>query len=60
MGESDNVRYLRSTHEMSAPGPHRFKITMVDLGIVVEKVVISDRDLPPTYFGPLAMSAVAR
>lgn len=56
----DNVRYLRSTHEVSAAGPHRFKITMVDPGIVVERIVISDRDLPTTYFGPPAMSAVAR
>jgi hypothetical protein len=48
----DNVRYLRSSHKLTAPGPHTLKIAMVDPGIVVEKIIITDRPLPVSYFGP--------
>jgi hypothetical protein len=56
----DNVRYLRSTHKLSAAGAHRLKISMVDPGIVLEKIEISDRALPPTYFGPQELSVFDR
>jgi hypothetical protein len=48
----DNVRYLRSSHALAAPGPHLLKVSMVDPGIVVQKVSISDTKLPECYFGP--------
>ena len=48
----DNVRYLRSSHQVTAAGPHTLKIAMVDPGIVVEKIIITDRPLPESYFGP--------
>ncbi len=48
----DNVRYLRSTHEIAAPGPHVFKLAMVDPAVVVQTVIISDQRLPESYFGP--------
>jgi len=48
----DNARYLRSTHKLSAAGPNTVKIAMVDPGIVLQKVMIHDRPLPQSYFGP--------
>lgn len=52
----DNARYLKSTHAVKTPGPHTLKITMVDPGIVLQKIIISDRPLPESYFGPPARS----
>ncbi len=49
----DNARYLRSSHVLTTAGPHTLTIAMVDPGIVVEKIIISDRRLPESYFGPL-------
>ncbi|MBK9989253.1 MAG: glycosyl hydrolase 115 family protein [Verrucomicrobia bacterium] len=46
----DNARYVRSSHQLEA-GPHVLKIAMVDPGIVVQKVIISDGRLPESYFG---------
>jgi hypothetical protein len=54
----DNVRYLRSTHQITTPGPHTLKISMVDPGIVVQKIIIGDRRLPESYFGPPECSPV--
>jgi hypothetical protein len=54
----DNVRYLRSAHQVTAAGPHTLKIAMVDPGIVVEKIIINDRPLPESYFGPPECSPV--
>ncbi len=48
----DNVRYLRSTHEIAAAGPHVFKLAMVDPAVVVQSIIISDQRLPESYFGP--------
>jgi hypothetical protein len=48
----DNARYLRSSHEVTTPGPHMLKLAMVDAGVVVQKIIISDGRLPETYFGP--------
>ena len=46
----DNVRYLRSSHSVKSSGPHKVKVTMVDPGIVVQKIIIHDRRLPESYF----------
>ncbi len=54
----DNVRYLRSTHTLSTDGAHLLRLTMVDPAVVVQKVVVSDRRLPETYFGPPETSRV--
>ena len=48
----DNARYLRSSHKVTSPGPHLLKITMVDPCVVVQKIIINDRRLPESYFGP--------
>jgi hypothetical protein len=48
----DNARYLRSTHSLTAAGAHTLKVRMVDPGIVLQKIVVTDRSLPESYFGP--------
>jgi hypothetical protein len=54
----DNARYLRSAHRVSAAGPHVLKLSMVDPGIVLQKIIIHDRPLPESYFGPRESSLV--
>ncbi len=48
----DNVRVLSSTHPIATPGRHLLNITMVDPGVVLEKLVLHDDKLPESYFGP--------
>lgn len=38
--------------KMSTPGIHVLKVWMVDPGVVLEKLIISDKPLPSSYFGP--------
>jgi hypothetical protein len=54
----DNARYLTSAHGLTAAGPHTLKITMVDPGIVIQKIILHDRPLPESYFGPPERSPV--
>ncbi|MGC4074904.1 MAG: glycosyl hydrolase 115 family protein [Nibricoccus sp.] len=48
----DGVRFLKSSHVISEAGSHKLKLTMVDPGIVIERVIISDRPVPESYLGP--------
>lgn len=48
----DNARFLRSTHTLATDGPHELKLTMVDPGVVVQKIIVSDQKVPESYFGP--------
>jgi hypothetical protein len=54
----DNARYLRSSHTVTTPGPHLLEVSMVDPGIVLQKVMISDAKLPESYFGPPELTPV--
>ena len=49
---SDGVRKVTSTLNLDAPGYHTLKFRMVDSGIVLEKLVVSQAPLPPSYLGP--------
>jgi Glycosyl hydrolase family 115/Gylcosyl hydrolase family 115 C-terminal domain/Glycosyl hydrolase family 67 N-terminus len=49
----DNARYLKSTHKVETAGPHLLKIAMVDPAIVLQKIIISDKPVPKSYFGPV-------
>lgn len=51
----DNVRYLKSNHALSKNGPHTLRVAMVDPGIVLQKIVISESALPRSYFGPTSV-----
>jgi hypothetical protein len=48
----DNARYLRSTHTLKGAGRHTLTLRMVDPGVVVQKLIVSDTPVPGSYFGP--------
>ena len=48
----DNARYLRTSYKVAEAGPHLLKIAMVDPAIVLQKIIISDKSIPQSYFGP--------
>jgi hypothetical protein len=49
---SDGVRKIASTLSVNGPGYHTLKFRMVDPGVVLEKLVISQGHLPDSYLGP--------
>jgi hypothetical protein len=49
---SDGVRKIDSTLTVDTPGYHTLKFRMVDPGVVLEKLVVSSINLPPSYLGP--------
>lgn len=50
----DNARYIKSTHKIDLAGPNFIKIAMVDPALVLQKIIISDKPFPKSYFGPVA------
>jgi len=42
----------QSAHRVTAPGRQVLKIWMVDPGVVIDKLVLSTRPLPPSFLGP--------
>jgi len=48
----DNARQLRSTHQLSAAGPHVLKISMIDPNIVVQKIIVESALPSAALFGP--------
>ncbi|HLP07988.1 MAG TPA: glycosyl hydrolase 115 family protein [Opitutaceae bacterium] len=54
----DNARLIRSKHHATTDGPHTLRVSMVDPGIVVQKIVMSDRPVPESYFGPPETAAL--
>jgi hypothetical protein len=53
----NNARIMRFNQTVGTAGRHTLKITMVDPTIVLEKIIIHDRWLAPSYFGPPAKVA---
>jgi hypothetical protein len=49
---SDGVRKITSTLNVDGPGYHTLKFRMVDPGVVLEKLVVSQGRLPESYLGP--------
>jgi hypothetical protein len=49
---SDGVRKVTSTLYVDGPGYHTLKFRMVDPGVVLEKLVVSQGRLPESYLGP--------
>jgi hypothetical protein len=55
---ANNARVLRFTVNVSAPGRHTLKITMVNPTVVVQKIIVHDSPLPNSYLGPLESNRV--
>ncbi len=51
----DNARILKGTLNVASAGAHTLKVSMVDPGIVVQKIIISDKAFPKSYFGPVSI-----
>ncbi|MGA3131176.1 MAG: glycosyl hydrolase 115 family protein [Terracidiphilus sp.] len=49
---SDGVRKITSTLNVDTPGYHTLKFKMVDPGVVLEKLVVSQGTVPTSYLGP--------
>jgi hypothetical protein len=49
---SDGVRKVTSTLNVDTPGYHTLKFRMVDPGVVLEKLVVSQGEAPASYLGP--------
>jgi hypothetical protein len=49
---SNGVRKVTSTLSVAGPGYHTLKFRMVDPGVVLEKLVVSQGQVPASYLGP--------
>jgi hypothetical protein len=49
---SDGVKKVSATLHVEVPGYHTLKFRMVDPGVVLEKLIVSQGKLPPSYLGP--------
>jgi len=56
----DNARYLSTRYKVHTAGAHVLKIAMVDPAIVLQKIIISDKAVPKSYFGPPARQVFAK
>ena len=50
--DANSARTMRFSQTVTTPGRHTLRLTMVDPTVVVEKIVIHEEELPPSYFGP--------
>ena len=48
----NSVRKVKSTHTITSPGSHTFKVWMVDPAVVLQKIVVDCGGLKPSYLGP--------
>ena len=49
---ASNIILKTSQHTVAAAGAHVLKFWRVDPGVVLEKLVLSQGELPATYLGP--------
>lgn len=47
-----NIRILTTTHEIAEAGWHVVKFWAVDPGVVLQRLVVESRELPPSRLGP--------
>ena len=50
--DANNARMMRFSQTVTTPGRHTLRLTMVDPTVVVEKIVVHEEELQPSYFGP--------
>lgn len=51
---ANSILLKTSQHNVAAAGPHVLKFWRVDPGVVLEKLVVSQGDVPASYLGPPA------
>lgn len=56
----DNARYLRTSYSVESAGAHVLKVAMVDPAIIIQKIIISDKPVPKSYFGPEPRSRLSK
>ncbi|MGN6626330.1 MAG: glycosyl hydrolase 115 family protein [Tepidisphaeraceae bacterium] len=52
MNTRNNARTMHFTQTFAQGGRHLLSIGMVDPTLVLQKVIVHDKPLPPSYFGP--------
>ncbi|ESQ92877.1 hypothetical protein [Asticcacaulis benevestitus] len=50
--KSTATRYLTSAFHLDHAGQHVLRVSMVDPGLVVQKIIVSGARLPDSDFGP--------
>ncbi|MBK9934951.1 MAG: glycosyl hydrolase 115 family protein [Cytophagaceae bacterium] len=50
---SRNAKYLNAKIKISGKGKHTLKVWAIDPAVVLQKIVISVKDLPSTHLGPV-------
>ena len=48
----DNARHTHSVHTLAGSGYHTLKFWMVDPGVVLQKLVVNEGGVRPSYLGP--------
>ena len=56
-GPQVNARVMQFTVNIDKPGKHTLQLSMVDPTMVLEKIVVHDEPLLPSFFGPPATPA---
>ncbi|MDR3527797.1 MAG: glycosyl hydrolase 115 family protein [Rhizomicrobium sp.] len=49
----NNARTMHFTVKADKAGRHSLKLAMIDPGLVLQKIIVHDDELPASYFGPL-------
>ena len=49
---SNNARFGNSSHMVSKPGYHNFRIWMIDPGVVLQKIILDLGGVKLSYLGP--------
>ena len=56
----DNARMIELKFPRLAAGRHRIHFWRLDDNVVLQKLVVATRPIPPSYLGPAPVRAVAR
>jgi Gylcosyl hydrolase family 115 C-terminal domain len=54
---ADNIRIGISRHSVGKAGAHRVRISAIDRGTVIQRIIVSRGDLPRSKLGPAATEA---
>jgi Gylcosyl hydrolase family 115 C-terminal domain len=51
---ADNIRIAVTKHQAAKAGPHTIRIWGIDPGVVIQRLIITRRDLPRSKLGPVS------